>query len=67
MTVKTILSLELMKIRGNGATPQADDLIRNINEEEVLTGLYTNDTDDDLIPNIDENESVSTNGTRRET
>ena len=36
--------------------PEADDLIRNINEEEVLAGVYGNDDDDDLIRNIDENE-----------
>ena len=39
--------------------PEADDLIRNINEEEVLAGLYGNDDDDDLIRNIDENEVLT--------
>ena len=29
--------------------PEADDIIRNINEEEVLAGVYGNDDDDDLI------------------
>ena len=31
-----------------------DDLIRNINEDEVLVGLYGNDDDDELIRNINE-------------
>ena len=31
-----------------------DDLIRNINEDEVLCGLHGNDDDDDLIRNINE-------------
>ena len=31
-----------------------DDLIRNINEDEVLTGLYGNNDDDELIRNINE-------------
>ena len=39
--------------------PEADDLIRNINEEEVLAGLYGNDDDDDLIRNIDEDEVLA--------
>ena len=39
--------------------PEADDLIRNINEEEVLAGVYGNDDDDDLIRNIDENEVLT--------
>ena len=38
--------------------PEADDLIRNINEEEVLAGVYGND-DDDVIRNIDENEVLT--------
>ena len=42
--------------------PEADDLIRNINEEEVLAGLYGNDTDDDLIRNIDEEEVLAQMG-----
>ena len=29
--------------------PEADDLIRNINEEEVLAGVYGNDPDDDDV------------------
>ena len=33
-----------------------DDLIRNINENEVLAGLHGNDDDDELIRNINENE-----------
>ena len=37
--------------------PEADDLIRNINEEEILARVYGNaDDNDDLIRNIDENE-----------
>ena len=40
--------------------PEADDLIRNINEEEVLAGVYGNDDDDDdVIRNIDENEVLT--------
>ena len=39
--------------------PEADDLIRNINEEEVLAGLYGNDDDDDLIRNINEEEVLA--------
>ena len=43
--------------------PEADDLIRNINEEEVLAGLYGNDDDaDDLIRNIDEEEVLAQTG-----
>ena len=41
--------------------PEADELIRNINEEEVLAGLYGNDGNDDLIRNIDENEVLTGN------
>ena len=37
--------------------PEADDLIRNINEEEVLAGVYGND--DDLIRNINEEEVLA--------
>ena len=37
---------------------EADDLIRNINEDEVLAGLYGND-DDELIRNVDENEVLA--------
>ena len=37
---------------------EADDLIRNINEDEVLAGLYGNN-DDELISNIDENEVLA--------
>ena len=44
---------------GEWSDPEADDLIRNINEEEVLAGLYGNDDDDDLIRNIDENEVLT--------
>ena len=40
--------------------PEADDLIRNINEEEVLSGVY--DNDDDLIRNIDEDEVLAQTG-----
>ena len=39
--------------------PEADDLIRNINEEEVLAGVYGNDDDDDLIRNINEEEVLA--------
>ena len=39
--------------------PEADDLIRNINEEEVLAGVYGNDDDDDLIRNINEEEALA--------
>ena len=64
---KTILCLRLMKIYGKGATPEtwewsdpeADDIIRNINEEEVLAGVYGNDDDDDLIRNINEEEVLA--------
>ena len=42
--------------------PEADDLIRNINEEEVLAGLYGNDDDDDLIRSIDEEEVLVQTG-----
>ena len=46
--------------------PEADDLIRNINEQEILTGLYGNDDDDDddLIRNIDEDEVLAQMGRR---
>ena len=37
--------------------PEADDLIRNINEEEILARVYGND--DNLIRNIDENEVLT--------
>ena len=36
--------------------PEADDIIRNINEEEVLARAYGNDDDDDVIRNINEEE-----------
>ena len=39
--------------------PEADDLIRNINEEEVLAGVYGNDDDDDVIRNINEEEVLA--------
>ena len=39
-----------------------DDLIRNTNEEEVLTRVYGNDDDDDLIRNIDEDEVLAQTG-----
>ena len=39
--------------------PEADDIIRNINEEEVLAGVYGNDDDDDLIRNINEEEVLA--------
>ena len=39
--------------------PEADDLIRNINEEEVLARVYGNDDDDDLIRNINEEEVLA--------
>ena len=39
--------------------PEADDLIRNINEEEILAGVYGNDDDDELIRNIDEEEVLA--------
>ena len=37
--------------------PEADDLIRNINEEEILARVYGND--DDVIRNIDEDEVLA--------
>ena len=39
--------------------PEADDIIRNINEQEILTGLYGNDDDDDVIRNINEEEVLA--------
>ena len=36
-----------------------DDLVRNINEDEVLTELYGNDDDDELIRNINEDEVLT--------
>ena len=39
--------------------PEADDIIRNINEEEILAGVYGNDDDDELIRNIDEEEVLA--------
>ena len=39
--------------------PEADDIIRNINEEEILAGVYGNDDDDDLIRNINEDEVLA--------
>ena len=36
-----------------------DDLIRNINEDEVLCGLHGNNDDDDLIRNINEEDILS--------
>ena len=39
--------------------PEADDLIRNIDENEVLAGLYGNDDDDHLIRNINEEEVLA--------
>ena len=39
--------------------PEADDIIRNINEEEILAGVYGNDDDDDLIRNINEEEVLA--------
>ena len=40
--------------------PQADDIIRNINEEEILARVYGNgDTDDDVIRNINEEEVLA--------
>ena len=39
-----------------------DDLIRNIDENEVLAGLYGNDADDDLIRNINEEEVLAQMG-----
>ena len=47
---------------GEWSDPEADELIRNINEEEVLAGLYWNDDDDDLIRNIDEDEVLAQTG-----
>ena len=44
---------------GEWSDPEADDLIRNINEEEVLAGVYGNDDDDDLIRNINEEEVLA--------
>ena len=40
--------------------PEADDLIRNINEEEVIARVYGND---DVIMNTDENEVLTTTNT----
>ena len=40
--------------------PEADDIIRNINEEEVLARVYGNDR---VIRNIDENEMLTTTNT----
>ena len=42
--------------------PEADDLIRNINEEEVLTGIYGNDDDDELIRNINKDQVLAQMG-----
>ena len=39
--------------------PEADDIIRNINEEEILADVYGNDDDDELIRNIDEEEVLA--------
>ena len=39
--------------------PEADDIIRNINEEEILAGVYGNDDDDDVIRNINEEEVLA--------
>ena len=36
-----------------------DDLIRNINEDEVLAGLHGNDDDDELIRNINEEQVLN--------
>ena len=37
-----------------------DDFVFEIDEDEVLTGLYGNDDDDDeLIRNVDENEVLA--------
>ena len=41
--------------------PEADDLIRNINEEEVLARVYGND--DDVIRNSNENEVLTVTNT----
>ena len=38
--------------------PEADDIIRNINEEEILARVYGND-DDDVIRNINEEEVLA--------
>ena len=43
--------------------PEADDLIRNIDENEVLAGLYGSDPEaDDLIRNINEEEVLAQTG-----
>ena len=40
--------------------PEADDIIRNINEEEILARVYGNgDADDDVIRNINEEEVLA--------
>ena len=39
--------------------PEADDLIRNINEDEVLARVYGNDDDDNVIRNINEEEVLA--------
>ena len=38
---------------------EADELIRNINEDEVLSERYGNNDDDELIRNVDENEALT--------
>ena len=38
---------------------EADDMIRNINEDEVLSELYGNDDDDEVIRNINEDEVLA--------
>ena len=44
---------------GDWSNSEDDDLIRNINEDEVLRGLNDDDDDDDLIRNIDEEDILS--------
>ena len=39
--------------------PEADDIIRNINEEEILAGVYGNASDDDVIRNVNEEEILA--------
>ena len=39
--------------------PEADDIIRNINEEEILARVYGNASDDHVIPNSNEEEILT--------
>ena len=50
---------EINENLGEWSDPEADDLIRNIDEDEVLAGVHGNDDDDDLIRNINEEEVLA--------